>query len=78
MTRATHRIEGSAHGQSAASQHGPIPHRRLHLTVAQPYVHRPDLIALLEQMRRNAASNGMTTEAFGARCRTTCSDREDW
>jgi hypothetical protein len=39
--------------------------------VAQPCVHRPDLIALLEQMRRNTMLNGMTTEVCGELCRTT-------
>ena len=48
-----------------------IPHRRLQLVVAQPCVHRPDLVALLEQMRRNAVPNGLTTEACGEPHRTT-------
>jgi hypothetical protein len=61
----------AAHGQSATSQHRRIPHRRLDIVVAQPCVHRPDLVALLEQMRRNAVPNGMTTEACGEPCRRT-------
>jgi hypothetical protein len=61
----------AAHGQSATSQHRRIPHRRLHIVVAQPCVHRPDLIALLEQRRRKAVPNGMTTEACDEPCRTT-------
>jgi hypothetical protein len=61
----------AAHGQSATSQHRRIPHGRLDIVVAQPCVHRPDLIALLEQIRRNAAPNGMTPDACGEPCRTT-------
>jgi hypothetical protein len=61
----------AAHGQSATSQHRRIPHRRLDIVVAQPCVHRPDLVALLEQRRRNAVPNGMTPEACGEPRRTT-------
>ena len=71
MTRTAYGIQRTAHGQSATIQHMRINHRRLHIFVAQPCVHRPDLVALLEQMRRNAVPNGMTTEACGARCRTS-------
>jgi hypothetical protein len=61
----------AAHGQSATSQHMRIHHCRLDIVVAQPCVHRPDLIALLEQMRRKAVPKGMTTDACGEPCRTT-------
>jgi hypothetical protein len=61
----------AAHGHPAASQPRRISHRRLPSVVAQPCVHRPDLIALLEQRRRNAVPNGLTTEACGEPCRTT-------
>src|SRR4030095_15431123 len=61
----------AAHGHPATSQPRRISHRRLPSVVAQPCVHRPDLIALLEQRRRNAVPNGMTTEACGEPCRTT-------
>ena len=71
MTRAAQRILESVPGESAASQPRHISHRRLPSVVAQPCVHRPDLVALLEQMRRNAVPNGMTTEACGEPCRTT-------
>ena len=33
--------------------------------VAQPCGHRPEIVALLEQKRRNAVPNGMTTDACG-------------
>jgi hypothetical protein len=52
MTRAVHLIQGTAHGQSAAIQHMRIDHRRFHIFMAQEFLHRPDIIALLEQMRR--------------------------
>jgi hypothetical protein len=71
MTRAASFIQRTAHGQSATTQHRRIDHRRLHIVVAQPCVHRPDLIALLEQRRRNAVPNGMTPDACGEPCRTT-------
>ena len=71
MTRAASFIQGTAHGQSATIQHRRIPHRRLHIVVAQLCVHCPYLVALLEQMRRNAVPNGMTTEACGEPRRTT-------
>jgi hypothetical protein len=71
MTRAASLIQGTAHGQSATIQHRRIPHRRLHIVVAQPCVHCPYLVALLEQRRRSAVPNGMTTEACGEPCRTT-------
>jgi hypothetical protein len=71
MTRAAPLIQGTAHGQSATIQHMPMHHRRLHILVAQQCLHRPDLVALLEQMRRNVMPKGMTTDAFGEPCRTT-------
>jgi hypothetical protein len=71
MTRAAQRILESVHGESAASQPRRIPYRRLHIVVAQWFLHRPDLVALLEQRRRNAVPNGMTTEACGEPHRTT-------
>jgi hypothetical protein len=71
MTRAAHRIQGTEHDQSAASQYRRIPHRRLQIVVAQPYMPHPDLIALLEQRRRSTMPNGMTTEVCGELCRTT-------
>jgi hypothetical protein len=61
----------AAHGQSAASQHRRLPHRRLDIVVAQPCVHRPDNVALLEQRRRNAVPNGMTPEACSEPCHAT-------
>jgi hypothetical protein len=48
-----------------------IHHRRLHIFVAQEFLHRPDVVALLEQMRRKAVPQGVTTDAFGEPCRTT-------
>jgi hypothetical protein len=48
-----------------------IHHCRLPIVVTQQFLHRPDLIVLLERMRRSAVSNGMTTEAFGELCCTT-------
>jgi hypothetical protein len=48
-----------------------IDHRRLHIVVAQEFLHRPDIIALLEQMRRKAVPQRVTTHAFGEPCRTT-------
>jgi hypothetical protein len=47
-----------------------IHHRRLHSFVAQQLLYRPEIVALLEQMRRNAVSKGMATEAFGKLCQT--------
>jgi hypothetical protein len=71
ITRAASLIQGIAHGQSAMIQHMRIHHRRLHIVVAQQWLHRPDIVALLEQMRRNAVPKGMTTDACGEPCRTT-------
>jgi hypothetical protein len=44
---------------------------RLHIFVAQELLHRPDIIALLEQMRCKAMPQSVTTDAFGEPCRTT-------
>ena len=62
---------GDSHGPSATIQPRRLQHRRLHLLVAQPCGHRPEIVALLEQKRRNAVPNGMTTDACGEPGRTT-------
>jgi hypothetical protein len=50
-----------------------IDHRRLHIVVAQQLLHRPDIVALLQQMRRKTVPKGMAAGAFGKPCRTPCS-----
>jgi hypothetical protein len=64
-------IQGTAHSQPAAIQHMRIDHRRLHIFVPQPFLHRPDIVALLEQMRGNTVPKGVATNAFGEPDRTT-------
>ena len=71
MIGAAHLIQRTAHGQSASMQHMHIHHRRLRIFVAQQFLHRPNIIALLEQLRRKAVSKGMTADAFGEPCHTT-------
>jgi hypothetical protein len=48
-----------------------VNHRRLHIFVTQQFLHSPDIVALLEQMRRKTVAKGMTTAAFDDLCRTT-------
>jgi len=64
-------VEWTAHGDPPAIQHMRIDHRRLHIFVPQPFLHRPDIVALLEQMRGNTVPQGMATDAFGEPDRTT-------
>jgi hypothetical protein len=55
-----------------------IEHRRLDIFVAQPFLHGPDVVALLEQVRRNAVPQGMTTNAFGEPSHTTGPMNGSW
>ena len=64
-------VEWTADADPPAIQHMCIDHRRLHIFVAQQFLDRPDIIALLQQMRRKAVPQGVTTDAFGEPCRTT-------
>jgi hypothetical protein len=48
-----------------------IDHCRLDIFVAEPFLHGPDIVALLEQMLSKAVPNGMTPDASGELCRTT-------
>lgn len=48
-----------------------IDPRRLHSFVAQEFLHRPDIIALLEEVGRKAMPQGVTTDALGEPCRMT-------
>jgi len=41
-----------------------INHRRLHIFVAQQFLHRPDIVALLEEVRRETMPEGMAADAF--------------
>jgi hypothetical protein len=70
MAQTADRIQGTAHRQPDAIQHVRLDHRRVHILVTQQFLHRPDIVALLEQMRREAVAQGMTTDALGERCRT--------
>jgi hypothetical protein len=45
---------------------------RPHIFVARPFWYRPNLIALYEQMRRQALPNGMAADVSGRPYRTTC------
>jgi hypothetical protein len=63
-----HPMDGA---RPASIQHMRRDHRRLYICVAQEFLHRPDIVALLEQMRRTAVPQGMTTEACGEPSRTT-------
>jgi hypothetical protein len=47
-------IQGTAHGQPASIEDVRINHRGLHVLMPQEFLHCPDIIALLEQMRRKA------------------------
>jgi hypothetical protein len=46
--------------------------------VAQQCLHRPDIVALLEQIRRSAMPKGITADAFGELYRTTCLAHSLW
>jgi hypothetical protein len=46
--------------------------------VAQEFLHRPDIIALLEQVRRTAVPQGVTTGACGEPSRTTSRTDGPW
>jgi hypothetical protein len=59
-------------------QHRRIDHRRLHIVVAQPCLHYPAIVALLERMRRNAVPQGMTADAFGEPSHSTRSTDGPW
>ena len=71
MTRAAYLIQGTVHRQPASIEDVRIHHRGLHVLMPQEFLHCPDTVALLEQMRRKAVAKGMTTDAFGEPRRTT-------
>jgi hypothetical protein len=51
ITRAASLIQGTAHGQAATIQHMRIHHGGFHIFVPEKLLDRPDVVALLQQMR---------------------------
>ena len=57
---------------AAAIQHMRIHHGGVHIRVPKEFLHRPDVVALLQQMRGKTVSEGMATDAFVEPHRTPC------
>ncbi len=49
---------------ASAIQDMGIDHRRFHVTMAQQLLHRSDVVAVLQQVRRKRMPEGMTTGWF--------------
>src|SRR5262245_49953113 len=49
-----------------------IDHRSLDILVSQEFLHGPDIVALLQQLRGEAVSEGMATDALVEPHRTPC------
>ena len=72
MTRAADLIQRTVHGQPASIQHMCIHHGGFHIFVPEEFLHRSDVIALLQQMGGKTVSEGVATDAFVEPDRTSC------
>jgi hypothetical protein len=65
-------VQRTAHAQPASIQHVCIHHGGVHIFVPEEFLHRPDVIALLQQMRGKTVSEGLATDVFVEPHRTSC------
>ena len=65
-------VQRTAHGQSASIQHMRLHHGGLHIFVPEEFLDGPDVVALLEELRRETVPKGMTTDAFVEPHRMPC------
>ena len=52
-------IQGAADGQAAAIEDVGVNHRRFHVLVAKEFLHRADIVAILQQMRSKGVAEGV-------------------
>jgi hypothetical protein len=58
-------VERALHTQRAALHHVQIRHRRAHISMSQQLLHRTDVVASLEQMRRKAMAQRVRADTLG-------------
>ncbi len=59
------RVGGRAHAGGAAIDHVPVDHRRHHVFVAEPFLNRADVAAIVEQVRGGGRAEGLARCTLG-------------
>ncbi len=61
-------VEGASNAGGAFIEDMGINHRRLDVTVAEEFLHRPDIVAALDEVGRERVAEGVAGSALGDAC----------